>query len=67
MFYLCRSETITEADEELLGGDQMAIVKAAHVEMFAARENSGFEEEDWELKKKGLEASPFKMVRVTGT
>ena len=45
----------------------MAIVKAAHVEMFAARENSGFEEEDWELKKKGLEASPFKMVRVTGT
>ena len=45
----------------------MAIVKAAHLEMFAARENPGFEEEDWELRKAGKESLPFKMVRVTGT
>jgi len=58
---------LTDADSELLGAEQMAIVKAAHVELFLARENPGFEEEDWELRKAGKESLPFKMVRVTGT
>ena len=46
---------MTDSDSELLEVEQMAIVKAAHVEMFLARENPGFEEEDWELRKAGKE------------
>lgn len=45
----------------------MAVVQAMHVEMFAAKENAGFEEQDWELRKKGQEGLPFKLGRVTGT
>ena len=68
VFYLSRSEVSKEIDQALLNPEMAEMAKAYHVEMFHARENDRYLEEEFECRKKvdGMVVMPFKMVQVTG-